>query len=133
VPSIQFPVLLLAWYFTRDDPALQEQQSPRLPAKELLLSPYEDWQYVESVKCQAEVLCYADFCLLEARERKAEGRFLSRSRMAGGLGRVEPLPTKACPCWSFYEPAEVLESCCLCGGSFHPEDSTKLCADCLPD
>lgn len=50
ITRVQFPVLLVAWYFSRDDPCVSEQNFNHLGKQELILSKYQDWQYMETVK-----------------------------------------------------------------------------------
>jgi hypothetical protein len=50
IKRVQFPVLLVAWYFSRDDACLSEHNFSHLAKQELILSKYRDWQYMETVK-----------------------------------------------------------------------------------
>lgn len=47
--SIDFPVVLVAWYFNKYDPIIIEQNYSHLSKKELIFSEYEDWQYIETI------------------------------------------------------------------------------------
>ena len=56
VPQIQFPIILIAWYFSKEDPIIKEQAFSHLSAKQLILSKYVDWQYIESLQRKITVI-----------------------------------------------------------------------------
>ena len=55
IPSLQFPILLVAWYYPKNDPLIQDLQLTHLSKNELILSDFQDWQYVESIKGKMKV------------------------------------------------------------------------------
>lgn len=56
VTSLQFPIMLVNWYYCKKDPVVEEQHLLHVGKKELIFSRYEDWVYVESLKGKINVL-----------------------------------------------------------------------------
>lgn len=98
--NIQFPLLLVAWYFSRDDPIIQEQEWSHLGSRELIFSHYEDWQYVEALQGKVRVVDADSYRYLDPREKEDEKLYYCRAYLPlppQHLILPEPLCTCYCP------------------------------------
>lgn len=134
-PTIQFPVMLIAWYFHSQDPLLKEQAFSHLSPKELVLSELVDWQYVESVIEKIRVVGEHEYAQMSQCNRKEKGLYFCRSILKTvPWVEVNPMPSRICQCSCFYNPDDLLERCLFCGALFHPRCSgcSDICSACHP-
>jgi hypothetical protein len=133
IPSLQFPVLLVAWYFHCQDPLLKEQGFSHLSLKELVLSGLVDWQYVESIKEKITVLEEKGYSQMAPYQRKEKGLFFCRSFLqTEPWVEVKPMPSRVCHCSCYFNPDDILERCLFCGILFHAKCSGRsdVCGAC---
>jgi hypothetical protein len=133
VATLQFPILLVNWYYCKKDPVVEEQHLLHVAKKELIFSGYEDWVYVESLKGKINVLTEKKYRQLNPKEREDEKTYFCRNYFIPKTQNIlDSLPRGVCHCNSPYNPDAQLTPCLLCGLFFHPSCSgnDELCIMC---
>ena len=73
--------------------------------KELIMSEYQDWQYVESLKGKINVVKEAEYSVMEPRERDLDRLYFCRSYLSQQNPIIiHPMPSRVCQCLSYYNP-----------------------------
>ncbi len=67
IKKIEFPVLLVSWYYSNKDEIASEIA---LGNQELVMSDYVDWQYVETVMGKIKLVSEQEFADLDNFEKE---------------------------------------------------------------
>lgn len=133
VKEIDFPVVLVAWYFNKYDPIIMEQNYSHLSKKQLIFSEYEDWQYVQAIEGKIDVVDEMEYKYMNPNEKGLEKTYFCRSYiLPNSPALLNVTPKGVCFCTIPYNPDDHLVSCALCSLLFHPSCAghDEICTIC---